>query len=173
MTRHAATRAAARPAEAAQAVASPDALTAYLHAGHIFASAVPTRVTTILGSCVAVALWDGVAGVGGVNHFLLPQPFESSAPSTRFGQTAIEELVQAIVEEGGRRSRLSAKVFGGAHVLGTTPSTRDRLGSRNVAVARRVLADLGIPIVAEDVEGRAGRKLLFWTHDGTAFVKAL
>ncbi len=88
----------------------------YLHAGQIVASAVPAAITTIVGSCVAVCLFDPVAGVGGMNHYLLPLPVQREW-SPRFGNVAIAELLRAVLDRGARRDRIQAKVFGGACVI--------------------------------------------------------
>ena len=145
---------------------------AYLHAGHMVVSREPCRVTTVLGSCVAVALWDPSSGIGGVNHFLLPQ----GSDSARFGNVAVRTLIREVVAAGGRRRLLQAKLFGGACVLrafkhGGTGTAH--LGRKNVEVARQILIDEGIPVTAEDTEGDRGRKLIFQTHDGAAWVRSL
>jgi chemotaxis protein CheD len=145
---------------------------AYLPPGQKVASAEPCLVTTILGSCVAVCLTDRGAGVGGVNHFLLPQRV-SAEQSLRFGQVAIPSLVDAVVALGARRARLVAKVFGGAQVLRPWARGGDHLGAQNVSLALLLLKDLGIPVVAQDVNGDRGRKLRYHTADGTAWVKRL
>jgi chemotaxis protein CheD len=131
----------------------------------------PCRVTTVLGSCVAVGLWDPSSGVGGVNHFLLPQ----GSDTARFGNVAVRMLIREVVAAGGRRRLLQAKVFGGACVLRAFKGvgTGTHLGQKNVEVARQILIDEGIPVAAEDVEGDRGRKLIFQTHDGAAWVRSL
>lgn len=148
---------------------------AYLHAGHLIVSRDPCRVTTILGSCVAVALWDPVTGVGGVNHFLLPCWTGSDIESPRFGNVAVRALIREVVAAGGRRRSLQAKLFGGACVLRAFRGTGNgsHLGRKNVDVARQILLDEGIPLTAEDVDGVRGRKLIFQTHDGAAWVRSL
>ena len=146
---------------------------AYLHAGHLFVSGTPCRVSTILGSCVSVALFDPEAQVGGLNHFLLPQGPENAAPSARFGTIAVPWLIEALVAAGAQRRSLQAKVFGGACVLRAFRTTAGNLGTKNVQVAKAVLQAEGIPIVAEDVDGERGRKLIFQTHDGAAWVRSL
>jgi chemotaxis protein CheD len=146
---------------------------AYLHAGHLFVSGTPCRVSTILGSCVSVALFDPVAQVGGLNHFLLPQGPENTAPSARFGTIAVPWLIDALVEAGAQRRALQAKLFGGACVLRAFRTTAGNLGTKNVQVAKAILQAEGIPIVAEDVDGERGRKLIFQTHDGAAWVRSL
>ena len=142
---------------------------AYLHAGHMVVSREPCRVTTVLGSCVAVALWDPTSGVGGINHFLLPQ----GTDSPRFGNVAVRTLIREVVAAGARRRSLQAKVFGGACVLRAFKSGASHLGQKNVEVAQQILIDEGIPVAAQDVEGERGRKLIFQTHDGAAWVRSL
>jgi len=145
----------------------------YVHVGQLFTSRAPRAVTTILGSCVSVCLWDPVAQVGGLNHFLLPQCVENGISSPRFGNVAIRELVEGVREHGGHPQRLKAKVFGGASVIDAFQSPQGSLGMQNVALARRLLADWHIPIAAEDVGGTQGRKLVFQTGDGTAWVRRI
>lgn len=146
---------------------------AYVHVGQLFASREPRVVTTILGSCVSVCLWDPAAQVGGLNHFLLPQCVENGISSARFGNVAIRDLLGEIGALGGARARLKAKLFGGASVIDAFQSPRGSLGMQNVELARRLLADAGIPIVAQDVGGTQGRKLVFQTNDGAAWVRKI
>jgi chemotaxis protein CheD len=144
----------------------------YLHPGQVFLSVQPTAVTTILGSCVAVGLWDHERGVGGLCHYLLPESPKAQAPSPRFADAAVGQLLQGILALGARPGAVVAKVFGGACVL-EAMRRAGHLGSRNVQRARALLAERGIRILAEDVEGDRGRKLVFHTHDGSAWVKLL
>lgn len=146
----------------------------YLHSGKLHVSTRPCRVSTILGSCVAVAVFDPTTGIGGLNHFLLPQGAPgSAAQAARFGNLAVPQLVEAVLAAGARRSSLQAKLFGGACVLAAFKKPGGHLGTRNVEVAREALKAEGIPVVAEDVEGSSGRKLIFQTHDGVAWVRSL
>jgi chemotaxis protein CheD len=148
--------------------------TVYLHSGKFHVSATPCRISTILGSCVAVAVFDPVTGVGGLNHFLLPHgPFVAPAQAARFGNLAVPQLVEAVLAAGASRASLQAKLFGGACVLAAFRKPGGHLGTRNVEVAREMLKADGIPVVAEDVEGCSGRKLIFQTHDGVAWVRSL
>jgi chemotaxis protein CheD len=148
--------------------------TAYLHPGELFTSATPTEVTTILGSCVALCLWDSRLRMGGMNHYLLPSPPAGEAGSIRYGDAAIPTLVQELEKLGSQRRGLRAKLFGGASVGGALRSSGHlHLGERNVELARQLLARLGIPLVAEDLGGTSGRKLRFRTDDGTVLVKKL
>ncbi len=144
----------------------------FLHPGRLVVSPSPARVTTILGSCVAVCLWDGACGAGGVNHFVLPFGPESDPAPLRFGGPATRELVLRLLALGARQRSLRAKVFGGAS-LGAFSGSAATLGFRNVARALEVLEEEGIPVVACDTEGTHGRKLVFHTEDGTAWVRSL
>ncbi len=143
----------------------------YLHAGQLAVAAEPSAIVTVLGSCVAVCLWDPGSRVGGVNHFLLPHHVERER-SARFGTVAVPQLVDAVVRAGASRSGLVAKVFGGASVLGAGPRTR-RLGDENAALALHLLEEARIPVLDRDVGGERGRKLVFVSDEGTAWVKLL
>ena len=154
-------------------VAAPPRASAYLHPGQLLASAHPTSVTTILGSCVAVSLTDPRRGVGGVNHFLLPWWTTGQSASLRFGNVACTRLLERLFECGASTSGIEARVFGGASLLGATAADAVPLGSRNVDVAMEFLAAHGIPVVESDVGGRRGRRLVITTHDGRAELRAL
>jgi len=132
-------------------------------------------LTTLLGSCVSVCLYDEVARVGGVNHFLLPSGALDEASSPRFAVGAVDSLVARMLQLGCSRARLSAKVFGGSCVLRAYREApgEAHLGQRNVEAARVALARHEIGVVAEDVGGYHGRKLVYCTDDGAAFVKEL
>jgi len=142
----------------------------YLAPGRLYVSAVAAQVTTILGSCVAVCLWDPEAGVGGINHFLLP---EGVPASPRFGQSAVPLLIQSVLELGARRPRLRAKIFGGACVLEAFRADAHPLGARNVEMARQGLRAADIPVFGEEVGGDLGRKLVFDVQTGSAWVRAI
>jgi chemotaxis protein CheD len=142
----------------------------YLAPGLLYASAEAAQVTTILGSCVAVCLWDPEERVGGMNHFLLP---EGAPHSPRFGRSAVPLLIERLLELGARRSRLKAKLFGGACVLEAFRAGAQTLGVRNVEVARDRLRSEEIPVVGEDVGGDLGRKLVFDVQTGSAWIRAI
>jgi len=162
------------PAEPPLAVRSPDVgdrAQVYLHAGHLYAAQTPTAITTVLGSCVAVCLYDPVAKVGGMNHFLLPLHVDREK-SLRFGTVAVPQLVDAVLRAGASRGALVAKVFGGASVIAAIPRGR-RLGEENAILALRLLEEARIPVLDKDVCGSRGRKLVFFADEGTAWVRQL
>jgi chemotaxis protein CheD len=143
----------------------------YVHAGQLFASAEPYDISTILGSCVSVCLWEPQRGIGGINHYMLPWDASSSEASPRFADFAVRKLIETLERLGANRNRLKAKLFGGASVL--TPQLSGGLGMRNIAAGHSLLAEAGIPIVDEDTGGERGRKLVFRSDDGSASVRRL
>lgn len=144
----------------------------YLHPGHVHVTATPVDITTVVGSCVSVCLWDRASKLAGMNHFVLPTTL-GDAPSLKHGEHATEALVARLLKLGADVGNLRARVFGGSCVIDAFRSAGSDLGSKNVAVARRVLAQRRIPVLQEDVGGATGRKLVFHTDDGSVVVKLL
>ena len=129
-------------------------------------------LTTILGSCVAACLRDPVAGVGGMNHFLLPGNATTpttGGDATRYGVHLMELLINGLLKQGARRDRLEAKIFGGAKTI----ASFSNVGQQNADFATRFLRDEGIQIVSSSTGGDAGRKLEFWPVSGRARQYAL
>ncbi|MAT69814.1 MAG: hypothetical protein CMJ58_09845 [Planctomycetaceae bacterium] len=143
-------------------------------AGQTCVLAEPGEITTILGSCVAVCLYDPQSGVGGMNHFMLPaQPVDAGA-SARYGVHAMELLITGIMKRGGERGRLQAKAFGGANLL-QLQLTHDscQIGRQNVAFVKKFLADEQIPLVAEKLGGGQPLRIRFQPQTGRVLVKTL
>jgi chemotaxis protein CheD len=145
----------------------------YLHPGELHVAAKGCVITTILGSCVSVCLYEDGGTVGGANHFLLAEQPAAEAQSTRYAPGAIDALVQRVLSLRARRQRLVAKLFGGANVLEAFQDGTRHIGAANVEAARARLARHNIPIRAEDVGGTRGRKITFSAHDGSAWVRVL
>lgn len=145
----------------------------HLHPGQMFAATHRCAITTVLGSCVSVCLYDVGSGIGGANHYVLPHAASPMHEPLRCGRSAIQSLIERVVSLGARRERLMAKVYGGAHVLKAMSGDRWHVGAANVSVARAVLAAERIPLQDLDVGGLRGRKLLFTTGDGTTWVKEI
>jgi len=146
---------------------------AYLHPGDLVVATAPTLMETILGSCVSVCLWDADRGVGGMNHFVLPYWVQGDPSSTRFGPEAMRVLFEKVVEQGGRRRSMKAKIFGGACVIEAFARQHESLGVRNVTVAREYLRDRGVGVANEDVGGNRGRKIRFHSDTGAAWVRQI
>ena len=144
-----------------------------IHIGGLRVSREPLVIDTVLGSCIAACLYDPVSGVGGMNHFMLPEGFDPDNPaSTRYGVHAMELLITEIMRLGGHRRRFQAKVFGGGHVLNIRESL-DGVPQRNIDFVRRFLNVEQIPVLNEDVGGYLARRVLFYAHTGKVFLKRL
>ncbi len=143
----------------------------YLYPGGIFVHHEPHLVTTVLGSCVSVCLWDSAAKFGGINHFLLPFWNGEGLPTPKYGNIAIVKLIEKmLVSPGSNKSNLVAKVFGGASMWEKTSGLL-AVGDRNIELAMDLLEKQGIPILASDLGGKVGRKLVFNTFDGSVMVR--
>ena len=152
---------------------APGELPLYLHPGQMHADRGPGVVSTILGSCVAVCLFDATAGVGGMNHFLLPHESGPDVSPGRYGPAATRALIGRVLALGASRGTLAARIIGGANVLAAFQRQARHLGVANADAARATLAGEGIRVVAEEVGGTTGRKLLFSLADGAAWVQSL
>jgi chemotaxis protein CheD len=126
-------------------------------------------VTVGLGSCVAIALYDPEARIGGLAHTLLPSPAlsrEDGNPA-KFPQSAVPRLVELMVAEGARSGRITARLVGGASMFAAlAPPGTIQMGERNLIAARQVLRSSGIPLVGEAVGGDFGRTVRLRVSDG-------
>jgi len=123
------------------------------------------EVTTILGSCVSVCLWDARLRCGGMNHYMLPLWNGDGLPTPKFGNVAIEKLIEKMIALGSRKEQLVAKCFGGASLFGYGDGHM-QIGARNKVIAEELLAIHKIPILANDWGGEQGMKIIFNTHTG-------
>lgn len=141
--------------------------------GEYVATREDLMLVTVLGSCVAACIRDPLAGVGGMNHFMLPEvEFGSTAsPSARYGSYAMETLINALLKQGARRERLEAKVFGGGAVL--RGFTAINVGQKNADFVLDYLATEKVRIVAQDLCGTSPRRVHYLPLSGQAFVRAL
>ena len=130
-------------------------------------------IVTVLGSCVSVCLYDRLARIGGMNHFMLPDHHEGGvlSESARYGAYAMEILINNLVKAGASRNRLEAKVFGAGRVLNGL--THTDVGARNAAFAMHYLDDEGIRVKANDLLGIYPRKVYFFPAEGRVLVKKL
>ena len=128
-------------------------------------------LSTLLGSCVAACIRDADARVGGMNHFLLPGDIACKRQSEgeSYGVHLMELLINGLMQKGAQRSRLEAKIFGGARVV----TGLSDIGARNAEFATRFLKYEGIRIVGEDLGGQSGRRLQYWPISGRARVHYL
>ncbi len=137
--------------------------------GEYFVYSEDVAVSTTLGSCVAACLHDASAGVGGMNHFMLPDgPADAGG---RFGVFAMELLINELLKLGARREQLRAKIFGGGQVMRSLAGTQ--IGERNVAFVREFLAQEGIPLLGSDVLGVWPRRVCQLPRSGQVLCKRL
>lgn len=139
--------------------------THFLYPAALYASKTPTLVNTILGSCIAVCLWDPVLRIGGINHFMLPFWNGQGLASPKYGNIAIERLHEKMLQMGCNPRDLRAKVFGGGEVI-ETHINQFHIGDRNTQVALQMIEELKIPILSRSVGGKLGRKIQFNTETG-------
>jgi chemotaxis protein CheD len=132
-------------------------------------------IVTVLGSCVSACIRDRVTGLGGMNHFMLPDGGgDAGSPvsaSMRYGTFAMEILINDLLKAGARRENLEAKVFGGGAVL--RGFTAMNVGERNAAFVLQFLKTERIPVLAEDLNDIHPRKVYFFPKTGKVLVKKL
>lgn len=140
--------------------------TSYLTQGTFLTSRDSNEVlSTVLGSCVAACIWDGIAQLGGMNHFLLPASGAGAAAgSLRYGIHAMEMLINDLLKMGAQRNRLQAKLFGGANMSRNLGD----IGTSNAKFAKTFLATEEIPCVAESLGGDSARRVIFRPTTGHA-----
>lgn len=129
-------------------------------------------MTTVLGSCVSVCLWDPVRRMGGINHYMLPLWNGEGLASPKYGTIAIPKLIEVMQDLGSKRGDLVAKVFGGGEILRVTNGIMN-IGQRNVEFGLKALEEEHIPVLVKNVLGLQGRKIIFNTGDGSVLMKKL
>lgn len=143
--------------------------------GEYYYTKKPMLIVTVLGSCVAACVRDRISGIGGMNHFMLPDGSgDASNPtsaSMRYGAYAMEVLINQILKAGARRENLEAKVFGGGNVL--RGFTAINVGERNAQFVRDYMRAEKIRVVAEDLNDIHPRKVYFFPGTGKVLVKKL
>lgn len=134
------------------------------------ATAADEMLVTILGSCVAACIRDPIAGIGGMNHFLLPGGEDgASSKATRYGAFAMESLINGIIKAGGCKSRLEVKVFGGGNVINNSA----QIGTRNAQFVRQFLLREGLRITGEDLEGDQPRRVHYLPATGKVMLRKM
>lgn len=143
--------------------------------GEYFATDKNMLLVTVLGSCVAACVRDTRAGVGGMNHFMLPRsekdPTNPVSMSARYGTFAMEILINQLIKMGARRENMEAKVFGGGNVL--RGFTLNNIGESNASFVLEYLQNEGIRVAAEDMLGIHPRKIYYFPGSGRVLVKKI
>jgi chemotaxis protein CheD len=144
--------------------------------GEYYVTASDEGVYTTLGSCISACIRDRANGVGGMNHFMLPASADadgwkstSLSAATRYGNFAMEHLINTILKNGGQRQNLEVKLFGGGRIL----KNMTDVGMRNIVFARDYLATEGLKVVAEDVGDVFPRMVVYFPATGKVRVKRL
>lgn len=150
-----------------------------LQPGECYVTKNDEMLVTVLGSCIAACIRDPVAGVGGMNHFMLPEQAVGheitrsslNNPELCYGNWAMEHLINSIIKCGGMRNRLEIKLFGGGRVLANM--VRMDIGQRNIEFVESFLANDELPVVAKDLGGNYPRKILYFAATGQAKMKKM
>lgn len=146
--------------------------------GEYFVTCNDEAINTVLGSCISACVRDPLSGVGGMNHFMLPEDTSngksfwldpSAGLATRYGSFAMESLINDLLKLGARRERLEVKLFGGGKILASMTD----VGQRNIAFARAWLELERLNVVAEDVGGVHPRRIVYLPTTGTVRVRRL
>ncbi|CAN8139285.1 chemoreceptor glutamine deamidase CheD [Thiomicrorhabdus sp. 6S2-11] len=132
------------------------------------------RIETVLGSCIAACVRDPIAGLGGMNHFMLPVDKSAAAASelsdaNRYGNYAMENLVNALLSRGAKRERLEFKLFGGGRIM----ASMTNIGWYNIGFAFDYIYTEGFKIVAQDIGDVFPRKVIYYPNSGRARVRRL
>lgn len=137
----------------------------------------PDTITTLgLGSCVGVVLWDPVAKLCGMVHVMLPDSTAISNNSNRakFADTGIEDCLQMVIRQGGKKSRLVSKIAGGAQMFSLNKSNAMLcIGDRNVEAVLAKLEELNIPVLAQDTGKDFGRTVIFNPENGEYVIRVI
>ncbi len=137
----------------------------FLYPSNLMVSTKPYIIDTVLGSCVAVCIYDPILKFGGMNHYMLPFWNGQGLASPKYGNIAIEKLIDKMLNHGSKKGNLIAKVFGGGEVIKVRISNF-HIGERNIMVANEILANERIMIKASSVGGNLGRKIRFNNNTG-------
>ncbi|WP_317898018.1 chemotaxis protein CheD [Aurantibacillus circumpalustris] len=141
----------------------------YLFPSTLFAERDAHVIDTILGSCVAVCLFDTKLKIGGMNHYMLPLWNGEGLASPKFGNIANEKLVEKMIRMGSHPQNLVAKLFGGANQINSSIN----IGDRNIQIAKEQLHAFGIKTIKESLGGSIGRKIRFNSSTGEVLMKFL
>jgi len=134
----------------------------FLQPGYIFVSKEPHLISTVLGSCVSVCIWDCKLNFGGINHYIHPKPFRTERNS-QFGSIAVPYLIKLLLNMGAQKNNLKAHITGGAQ----SPDMNSyKIGRDNIRIAEKVLKHHSIEIITRDTGGEMGRKVVFNNETG-------
>ncbi|WP_283130011.1 chemotaxis protein CheD [Enterovibrio norvegicus] len=147
--------------------------------GEVYVTSERELISTGLGSCISACVWDPFIALGGMNHFMLPfgdaeeiedwEPTQWRSNAARYGNYAMELLINTLIQQGAVKSRLRVKLFGGGLVMGKQAN----IGEKNIAFIRNYVESEGLTLVGEDLGSEYPRKVVFDPITGKAWVKKL
>ena len=137
----------------------------YLHPGYIYANADKAVISTVLGSCVSICLWDSKKMFGGMNHFIYPRS-KAEPRNGRYGNISCPYLIKLMLELGSKKDDMVAHIVGGA----SNPVLKSNIGKKNIEIAEKILIKHKIKVSIKDVGGQMGRKLVFNTETGELLI---
>lgn len=133
----------------------------------------PVTLRTILGSCVAICIYDRMKKIGGLVHVLLPNSQDGKTNPEKYADTGIPLLIDRLIKDGAKKEYLSAKIAGGASMFKFESNLAlGKIGERNIEESKEILKKVGIPLMAENIGGCNGRVVDFFLEDGRMKVKA-
>jgi chemotaxis protein CheD len=147
-----------------------------IHPGEYYSTDEDIYIATVLGSCISIALFDMTIHLGGLNHFMLPKSGREEVPTEdegRFGNFAVELLINDLLKKGAKHENLRAKVFGGGNVLETSSTKMSMTGINNINFALSYLETERIPIVVNDTGGIFPRKIYFHPQTSKVYLKRI
>lgn len=137
----------------------------YLNTGAIFVSGQEYLVSTVLGSCVSVCIWDSRGNAGGMNHYIYSNA-KNGVRNSKYGDISINHMLNLLFKMGAIRNNLKAHIVGG----GQNPNLTSNIGEENIAIAEEILRRNRITIVTRDIGGQTGRKVIFNNISGEILV---
>lgn len=144
--------------------------------GELYVTNQHEKIETVLGSCIAVCAYDSIAGVGGMNHFMLPMDRQANqqtrselADANRYGNFAMESLINSMLKLGAQRNRLAFKVFGGGRIM----ERNTHIGWHNIGFTFDYLYTEGFEVAAQDIGDVYPRKIMFYPTTGRVRVRKL
>ncbi|MDC7126250.1 MAG: chemotaxis protein CheD [Spirochaetales bacterium] len=149
--------------------------------GEYYITSTKEIISTVLGSCITVCLYDKKIGLSGMNHFLLPKApddkkalcsSKTSKATMRYGEALMPALLNAMIKKGAKRKDLAAKIFGGGRIIQSRVGNLST-GDKNIKFARFFLKKEGIPILKESVGNYCGRRIYFLTDSNIVLVRKL
>ncbi len=142
----------------------------FINVGEIFVATKPTEIVTVLGSCVAVCLFDRVEQVGAMNHYLVPLWNGNGLESPKYGNISIPRLIETMQNIGCNIYNIEAKLFGGANI-NITNNENMMIGKKNVIIAKELMRQYNIKVVAEDTGGNSGRRIMLKSDTGKVMMR--